>query len=112
MTTQAIRMSDDYDDGWDDGFNAAFKLRPMSEAEHLKDGRRLLLTDGQLWYVASWMTAMEDGSGAWVIARKLALAQGEEGFAFIVKEPVGFIDLPLASECKIGATIDTSQIAT
>ena len=72
----------------------------------------MLLTDGVLWYVASWMTAMEDGSGAWVIARKLALAQGEEGFAFIVKEPIGFIDLPLASECKISATTDSGQIAS
>jgi len=54
--------------------------------------RRLLVWDDhkKTWFVAEMMTAIEDGSVNWVYARRI----GPDGFAFIVKEPTHWMELP------------------
>lgn len=61
--------------------------RPIQTAPR---GRYVLLWDGERPYVARQMTAVEDGTRAWVYARRL----GADGIAFVVPEPSHWMPLP------------------
>ena len=71
--------------------------QPISTAPK---GRPILVWDkpANTWRAVTWMTSLEEGDGAWIYARKLAIHEPHigEAMAFSVSDPQFWCEQPPA----------------